>query len=76
MIVQDVIITAGSLLLAAALLPTVFSSAKPALSTALMTGSTLAVFAGTYWTLDLRLSAAITALTSALWMLIAVHPTK
>lgn len=71
--VQDLIITGGSLILAAALLPTVFSKDKPALSTALLTGSILAVFAVTYLTLDLRFAAIITFVTSALWLTIAVQ---
>lgn len=71
--VQDLIITGGSLILAAALLPTVFSKDKPALSTALLTGSILAVFAVTYLTLDLRFAAAVTSVTASLWFTIAIQ---
>lgn len=70
---QDYIFTAGSIIFIIALLPSVFSKDKPALSTSLMTGTVLAIFAFNYTTLSLWFSATSTALTSATWFFLAVQ---
>lgn len=67
---QDTVLAIGSAIFALALLPTVFSAAKPALATSLSTGSVLAVFTFTYTTLDLHYAAVTTGITSALWLII------
>lgn len=67
MIWQDFAFTAGSLIFVVALLPAVFGKDKPPMSTSSITGSVLGVFAVTYLTLDLYLSAGITAITAAMW---------
>ena len=71
MIIQDIILTVGSAIFIAALLPTVFAPTKPAILTSLITGSTLGVFAVTYFTLDLQYSSITTAISAALWFVIA-----
>jgi hypothetical protein len=70
---QDLVLAVGSALFAFALLPTIFSSAKPALTTSLLTGSILAVFTFTYVTLGLHYAAITTGITSALWLTIATQ---
>ncbi len=68
---QDAVLTAGSVVFVLALLPTLApSSGKPARSTSLAQGSVLLVFAATYLTLALPLTAAITATSGALWLVI------
>ena len=54
----------GSLLLAVALIPSLRSEDKPALTTSLLTASCLAVFAVVYASLELWYSTTTTSLTS------------
>lgn len=70
---QDLAITIGSIIFIIALIPSVMSKDKPALSTSIMTGSVLTVFAFVYLTLSLWFSAIVTAGTAALWLLLAVQ---
>lgn len=67
---QDLVLTVGSVVLLVMLLPTVFGPNKPARMTSLLTGSMLTVFVGVYLSLGLHLTAVITALTGAAWLLI------
>jgi len=67
---QDIVLTAGSMVFIIALLPSVFSAAKPAAMTSLMTGTVLAIFAVTYTTLDLWFAAGTTAITSITWFVL------
>lgn len=53
MLWQDWVFAIGSLIFAAALIPSVRGQDKPALSTSLTTGSVLIIFALTYLTLSL-----------------------
>lgn len=71
--IQDLIFTAGGVIFIVALLPSVFSEHKPPLSTCLITGSVLAVFAATYLTLDLTFGAVTTAISAAVWFTLAVQ---
>jgi len=73
MLWQDWIITLGSLVFVIALFPSVLSKDKPALSTSLMTGTVLVIFALTYLTLSLWTSAVTTFLTGALWFVLAIQ---
>jgi hypothetical protein len=71
--IQDIILTAGSLVFIAALLPTVFSKDKPALITGITTGIVLVVFGGVYMSLDLWFSAVVTFITASCWFTLAVQ---
>lgn len=71
--IQDAMLTIGGLTMAFALVPTVLGKQKPALSTCLMTGSTLAVFAAVYLSLDLLFSAGTTFFSSAIWLVLGVQ---
>lgn len=70
---QDIVIAIGSLVFAAALIPSVVSKDKPALWTSLMTGTVLIVFTATYASLDLWYATATTALTAVLWLVLAAQ---
>ena len=63
----------GQFVFALALLPSVFSKDKPALSTSLTTGIVLAIFAFTYSTLKLWSAAAFAALVGVIWFILAVQ---
>ena len=71
MVWQDWILTTGSILFIIALAPSVFSKDKPALTTSLLTGTVLAVFAFVYATLSLWLAALTVAITSLTWFILA-----
>ena len=73
---QDIVLTLGSIIFLVALVPSIRSKDKPALMTSLMTGLVLFVFATTYITLDLWFSAATTALTGMLWLVLAVQKAR
>jgi hypothetical protein len=70
---QDVAITAGTIVLLIALLPSVLSKNKPAVSTSLMTGTVLVVFTVVYISLGLWFSAITTGITSILWYVLAMQ---
>lgn len=70
---QDIVLGAGSLILAAALLPSIFSKHKPALWTSVLTGAVLTTFAVTYSSLRLWYAATTTLLTALLWFTLAVQ---
>jgi hypothetical protein len=70
---QDVAITAGTIVLLIALLPSVLSKNKPAVSTSLMTGTVLVVFTVVYISLGLWFSAITTGITSILWYVLAIQ---
>lgn len=67
---QDLVIAIGAILFAVALLPTVFSEAKPAWATSAMTGSVLYVVAFTYTTIGLDFAAITTGISAFLWTVI------
>ena len=70
---QDIILTAGSIVFILALVPSIRSKDKPALLTSSMTAFVLYVFACTYISLGLWLTASVTALTAAMWTALAVQ---
>lgn len=73
MLWQDGVLTGGSAIFVIALVPSVISKDKPALSTSLMTGSVLIVFAFVYVTLSLWFSAVTTAIIGILWFILATQ---
>ena len=70
---QDLVFTVGGGMFFLALLPTLLGKNKPALSTSLLTGGILFVFALTYMTMGMLFSAVATGLTSATWLTIAAQ---
>ncbi len=70
---QDIVFTVGQFIFIGALLPAVLSAQKPPLSTCLITGSVLAIFAGTYASLGFWLSAITAAAVSLLWFVLVVQ---
>lgn len=70
---QDYVIAVGSIIFVIALIPSVLGKHKPALSTSLLTGTVLLVFAMTYLTLSLWFAAITTTLTATLWYVLAVQ---
>jgi len=68
---QDVVLAAGSLVLALALVPTLRSAHKPALWTSLITATCLTVFAVVYGSLALWYATVTTAITSLCWWTLA-----
>jgi len=69
--IQDFILTVGSLVFVAALIPSILHKDKPALATSLMTGGVLVVFAGVYISLSLWFSAVTTFMTALCWFILA-----
>lgn len=67
MLWQDLVLTGGSVIFAAALVPSVVSANKPAFWTSLSTAVVLVVFAGVYVSLSLWFSSVITFITALLW---------
>jgi len=70
---QDVVLAVGSLIFAAALLPSIFSQDKPAFWTSVSTGLVLVVFSATYATLSLWYATVTTFLSALLWLTLAVQ---
>lgn len=70
---RDLILTAGTFVFIIGLLPSVLGKDKPALSTSLITGTTLLVFTIIYATLSLWLTTLLTAIISGLWFTLAVQ---
>lgn len=65
---QDIVLSIGGYIFIAALIPSILSDDKPALSSSLFTGSILSVFAVVYGTLGLWSSAISTALLALTWL--------
>ena len=70
---QDIVIAIGSLIFAAALVPSVLSKDKPALWTSITTGFVLAVFTATYASLSLWYATFTTSLAALLWIVLAIQ---
>lgn len=70
---QDFVFTAGSLIFAVALWPSVRSIHKPALASSIMTATVLFLFAITYTTLGLTFSAITTMVTASMWTTLAIQ---
>lgn len=73
MIWQDAVLTAGSLVFIAALIPMVRAAAKPPLSTSIPTGLVLLAFVPAEWTLGAVYAACTSAISGALWLTLAVQ---
>lgn len=71
--IQDIILTAGSLVLLAALIPTILGKGKPEISTSLTTGAVLVAFSGVYMSLGLWFSTCTTFVTALCWFTLAVQ---
>lgn len=67
------VLAGGQWIFIVALLPSVFGKDKPALSTSLLTGAVLSLFAFTFTTLSLWVSAVSTELSSLTWFLLALQ---
>lgn len=70
---QDIVFSIGQWIFIVALIPSVLSKDKPALSSSLLTGTVLAVFAVTYLSLSLWFSGATTILVSGMWFTLAIQ---
>ncbi len=70
---QDIVFSIGQWIFIIALIPLIFSKDKPALSSSLMTGTVLAVFAFTYSTLSLWTASASTVLSAGAWFILATQ---
>ncbi|GEM_PF-552297 len=70
---QDIVFSIGQWIFIVALIPLLFSKDKPALSSSLMTGTVLAVFAFTYSTLSLWTASTSTILTAGAWFTLAIQ---
>ena len=70
---QDIVLSVGSWIFTIALIPSVLSKDKPALSSSLMTATVLTVYVAVYLTLSLWMAAASTALVAAMWYILAVQ---
>lgn len=70
---QDLVLTGGTLVLAAALLPSVLSKHKPSIYTSVSTGTILGLFAVVYFSLNMWFAAATTLITCGLWATLAIQ---
>jgi len=70
---QDIVLSVGSWIFTIALIPSVLSKDKPALSSSVMTASVLTIYVVVYITLSLSMSAASTALVAAMWYTLAIQ---
>ena len=68
---QDIVLSIGQWIFVIALLPSVFGKDKPALSSSLLTGGVLALFAFVYSTLGLWSSVLATSAVSLTWLILA-----
>jgi hypothetical protein len=73
MVWQDIVLSVGSFVFFIALIPTIRIKEKPALSTSIINGIVLAVFAFTYSTLELWLSVCSTSMVFIAWSVLAVQ---
>ncbi len=70
---QDYILAAGSLIFTIALIPSLRSKHKPAVSTSLITAGVLVAFAFTYITLSLWFSAIAISINGLAWIALAIQ---
>ncbi len=73
---QDLVLSIGTWIFVIALIPTVRGKQKPEFSTSFMTGTVLFIFALTYLSLQLWMSAVSTFVTTALWLTLAYQRHK
>jgi len=70
---QDIVFSVGSWIFIIALLPSLFGKDKPPISTSLLTGSVLLIYALTYVSLDFWLSVASTGLLAIAWLTLGIQ---
>ena len=70
---QDLIISGGGVFFTLALIPSLLSKDKPALTTSIVTSSILFVMIITYASLDLWLSSFMNAVMCVLWAVLAIQ---
>ncbi len=68
---QDIVISVGQYIFALALLPSIFSADKPALSSSVLTAVVIIVFGATYVTLGMWSSAIASAVLALGWSVLA-----
>lgn len=68
---QDLVITFGQIIFSLALLPMIFSKDKPSLISSIVTGLVLMIYVLTYITIQFWFGAAMTAVTGAIWLILA-----
>lgn len=68
---QDIVFSIGTLIFSVSLIPSIKSKDKPHIFTSLSTGFVLIVFAGTYWTLNLRYSFIMAIINAVMWLTLA-----
>lgn len=73
---QDILLMVGGFIFSLALIPSILSKDKPAISTSLMTGVILLVYAFTYFTLNLWLATIAVTLTGVLWLVLAAQKVR
>lgn len=71
--IQDYVLTAGSIVFVLALIPAIRAAEKPARSTCGLTAGVLYVFAVTDWTLNLKFTAFTTFLAAAAWSILLLQ---
>jgi hypothetical protein len=70
---QDFIFTAGNIIFALALIPSILSKNKPAISTSLITGIMIYIFSLSYFSLTLWFSAIASFISGSLWLILALQ---
>ena len=70
---QDIVISLGQWLMTAALIPSLLGKDKPALSSSLMTGTLIAIFGYTYFTLGLYSATVSSSVCALAWFVLAVQ---
>lgn len=73
MSIQDIILSVGAIVLAAALVPSIMTKDKPALPTSIITGTTLYIFAGVYASLALWTACITTAISATMWLILVIQ---
>ncbi len=73
MIWQDVVISIGSWVAIAALIPTLLAAHKPALWSSIITALTVGTFAVCYLTLSLWSAALSSAVLAIVWLILAIQ---
>jgi len=76
MIWQDLVLTAGSWIFIIAMIPTLRGREKPEISTSVVTGCILVVYAFVYATLNLWISVVSTSALALTWFALAVQKWK
>ncbi|MCL5411436.1 MAG: hypothetical protein M1150_01685 [Patescibacteria group bacterium] len=73
---QDFVLTGGSIIFILALIPTVLGKEKPALSTSVITGIVLLIYAFVQSTLSLWFTSVSSVVTGLVWLFLAFQKYK